>query len=68
MRPTIVSWLGLRFMKYMTSVTGQFMNGTHMPTAYNYNNPSLPNVINGRNDSTSQYFAVGPDFVSHDLR
>lgn len=35
----------------------QFMNGTHMSTAFDYNNPSLPSVINGRNDPTSQNFA-----------
>jgi hypothetical protein len=44
------------------------MNGTHMSTAFDYNNPSLPSVINGRNDPTSQNFAVGSDTYSHNLR
>ncbi|KAF8267502.1 hypothetical protein EI94DRAFT_1580944 [Lactarius quietus] len=35
----------------------RFLNGTQMPNAFDYSNPSLPYVINGRNDSTSQLFA-----------
>lgn len=44
------------------------MNGTQIPTAYNYINPPLPNIINDRNDSTSQYFAVGLDPISRSFR
>ena len=35
-----------------------FLNGTRMPASFDYNDPSLPYVINGRQDPTSQRFAV----------
>ncbi|KAI9463968.1 hypothetical protein BJY52DRAFT_1401032 [Lactarius psammicola] len=33
---------------------GQFLNGTQMPLNFNYIEPSVPFVINGRDDATSQ--------------
>ncbi|KAI0289964.1 hypothetical protein BC826DRAFT_1106720 [Russula brevipes] len=33
-----------------------FVNGTQMPLDFNYNSPSVPNVVNGREDPTSQRF------------
>ncbi|KAH8990807.1 hypothetical protein EDB92DRAFT_724534 [Lactarius akahatsu] len=34
----------------------QFLNGTQMPPDFDYNDPSVPFIINGRNDPTSQRF------------
>ncbi|KAN0139275.1 hypothetical protein V8E53_002776 [Lactarius tabidus] len=34
----------------------QFLNGTEIPDSYDYNDPSLPSVINGRKEPTSQRF------------
>ncbi|KAI0289967.1 hypothetical protein BC826DRAFT_913877 [Russula brevipes] len=36
--------------------TWLFLNGTKMPIDFDYNDPSLPYVINGRQDPTSQRF------------
>jgi len=35
----------------------RFLNGTEMPKNFDYNDPTLPYVINGRQDPTSQRFA-----------
>ena len=42
----------------MTFVSGLFLNGTQMPADFDYNNPTLPYVINGHQYPTSQRFAV----------
>ena len=42
----------------MTFIAGMFLNGTQMPSDFDYNEPSLPYVINGVQDPTSQRFAV----------
>ena len=42
----------------MTYVVGLFLNGTQMPVDFNYIDPSVPYVVNGRNDPTSQRFEV----------
>ncbi|KAI9438205.1 hypothetical protein H4582DRAFT_2148664 [Lactarius indigo] len=34
----------------------QFLNGTQMPPDFDYNDPSVPYIINGRDDPTSQRF------------
>ncbi|KAH9030512.1 hypothetical protein EDB85DRAFT_1866414 [Lactarius pseudohatsudake] len=34
----------------------QFLNGTQMPLDFDYNDPSVPYTINGRDDPTSQRF------------
>ncbi|KAH8986939.1 hypothetical protein EDB86DRAFT_2809239 [Lactarius hatsudake] len=34
----------------------QFLNGTQMPFYFDYNDPSVPYIINGRDDPTSQRF------------
>ncbi|KAH9077631.1 hypothetical protein EDB83DRAFT_2514346 [Lactarius deliciosus] len=36
--------------------TWQFLNGTQMPLDFDYNDPSVPFTMNGRNDPTSQRF------------
>ncbi|KAH8990803.1 hypothetical protein EDB92DRAFT_1946330 [Lactarius akahatsu] len=36
-----------------------FLNGTKMPLNFDYNDPSVPFVVNGRNDPTSQRFEDG---------
>jgi hypothetical protein len=43
----------------------QFVNGTDMPDNFNYNDPSLPFVINGRKEPTSQRFRVWPGYFYH---
>ena len=45
-------------LRSMTSFAGQSVNGTDMPDNFNYNDPSLPFVINGRKEPTSQRFKV----------
>ncbi|KAH9012207.1 hypothetical protein EDB84DRAFT_1645112 [Lactarius hengduanensis] len=42
---------------FYASHNWRFINGTRMPVAYNYNDPPLPWVINGRDGSTSQRFS-----------
>ena len=50
----------------LTCVVVQFLNGTHMPVDFDYMDPSVSYLINGRNDPTSQRFEVSPDyFISH---
>ncbi len=39
-------------------VAGQFLNGTQMPLNFDYNDPSVPYVVNGRIDPTSQRLEV----------
>ncbi len=34
------------------------MNGTQMPENYDYNEPSVPYIINGHSQPTSQRFEV----------
>jgi len=45
--------------------TGLFLNGTQMPIDFDYNDPTLPYVINGCQDPTSQRFAVQAALVWH---
>jgi hypothetical protein len=47
----------------MTFVSGLFLNGTQMPADFDYNDPSLPYFINGRQDPTSQRFEVEADLI-----
>ena len=42
----------------VTSFVGQFVNDTNIPDNFNYNDPSLPFVINGHKEPTSQRFKV----------
>ena len=42
----------------MTLIAVLFLNGTQMPSDFNYNDPPLPYVINGVQDPTSQRFLV----------
>jgi hypothetical protein len=39
-------------------MAGQSLNGTQMPLNYDYNDPSVSILINGRSDPTSQRFEV----------
>jgi hypothetical protein len=51
----------------MTFVSGLFMNGTQMPADFDYNDPPLPYVINGRQDPTSQRFTVAAALIRQSL-
>jgi|SRR6266851_2670511 len=53
------------FTRKMTFVSGLFMNGTQMPADFDYNDPPLPYVINGRQDPTSQRFTVAVALIQH---
>ncbi|RDB23935.1 Peptidase S41 family protein ustP [Hypsizygus marmoreus] len=41
---------------FYTADNWAFLNGTQMPSSFNYNTPPAPFVINGRRDPTSQRF------------
>lgn len=49
----------------VTSIVGQFLNGTQMSLKFDYNDPSIPYPINGFNEPTSQRFEVRPDYFCH---
>jgi hypothetical protein len=49
----------------VTPIVGQFLNGTEMPIDFDYNDPSVPYPINGRNEPTSQRFEVRPGYFRH---
>ncbi|KAI9438203.1 hypothetical protein H4582DRAFT_2076810 [Lactarius indigo] len=43
-------------ISFYTPDNWQFLNGTQMPLDFDYNDPSVPYIINGRDDPTSQRF------------
>ncbi|KAI0299441.1 hypothetical protein B0F90DRAFT_1810686 [Multifurca ochricompacta] len=43
-------------VSFYTADNWQFLNGTQMPVNFNYNDPSVPFVVNGRSNPTSQRF------------
>jgi hypothetical protein len=51
----------------MNSFAGQFVNDTDMPDNFDYNDPSLPFVINGRKEPTSQRFKVWLGYFYHTI-
>ncbi|KAH9169340.1 hypothetical protein EDB89DRAFT_1908637 [Lactarius sanguifluus] len=44
------------FISFYAPDNWQFLNGTRMPFDFDYNDPSVPFIVNGRNDPTSQRF------------
>ena len=47
------------------NIVGAFLNDTIQPVTFNYNNPAVPFVINGRFDPTSQRFHVSGIYENH---
>ncbi|KAF7292921.1 TSPc domain-containing protein [Mycena indigotica] len=43
-------------LSFYTADNWAFLNGTQMPANYNYMDPDVPLVVNGKNDVTSQRF------------